>query len=84
MRITESEIIEALRLASQRPTEEGEGLRVEEIREQTGFSVVKIRNLIRQGLADGTIRRTRRVTTDIGGRRLNVSAFAIAKRNGKK
>jgi DNA-binding Lrp family transcriptional regulator len=75
--MTEAALLEALRLAARRPTG-GSGMRVEEIRDALGMPEARVRNLLRQALEDGTVRRTVRVIEQLNGVPRRVPAYEVA------
>ena len=76
--MTENALLDALRKASKRTTG-GEGMRVEEIRRELRISAAKARDMIRDGLAVGTVKRTLRSIEGLDGRMVTVPGYAIAK-----
>jgi hypothetical protein len=77
--MTETALLDALRKAATRTTG-GEGMRVEEIRRELKCSAARARDMIREGLATGTIRRTSRSIEGLDGRMVTVPGYAITKK----
>lgn len=74
--MTENALLEALRKAK-RPKSGGEGMQVTEIRRATGMSVEKVRDLIRAGLQNGSIRRAERSIERLDGIFTTVTTYAL-------
>ena len=55
----------------------GEGLRAEEIAEQTGISVETVRKRLRKAIDRGLVRLTQKSVERIDGRTTRVSAYVI-------
>lgn len=72
--VTVTDVLEALRVYSERP-EGGEGARVVELCELSGRTERTVRKELAQGVADGTILLTKRVIKTLNGRSTTVSAY---------
>jgi len=74
--MTLEEVVAALRDAA-RPDQQGEGFLVGEIMTATGLGVGAARDLIRDGLAAGTVRRATRTMECIDGRIRRVPSYVF-------
>jgi hypothetical protein len=78
--ITESQLLEAIRVASDACPADRKGLRTEDIMEMLGLKTPKIAHrLIRNALAAGTIRRIEQAYERIDGRMTTVTAYVPVK-----
>lgn len=75
--MTLEEVERALLAAGTRAGRTSEGFRVEEIRDVTGWSVGRIRGLLRRKIADGTVRRETVTFAGIDGRTVEVPAYVF-------
>lgn len=74
--MTLEQLQEALRTAA-RPDQDEPGFRVEEVSAATGLTAARVQKMIAEGLANGTVVRSKRVIDTIRGHRMPVTTFVF-------
>lgn len=72
--MTLEQLQEVLRNAA-RPDQNDPGFRVEEIAAATGLAGARVHRMIAEGLANGTVQRSRRIIETIRGHQMPVTTF---------
>lgn len=82
--MTEAELLEALAEAHGSLQDQGEGLTVAQLAETTGLGAPRLRIMLRDAIATGKVRVSKRRMVDISGRTQNVPSYVFLVDDAKR